>query len=425
MSNKPFSLKPLDSADSSPTYNNLVSSVASTFPYYQFGNEPSKVESIDPKLQEQLPEDEMVVEQDHLHHQNQHHHFHQSEPVQDIPTHDPYAAYSFRYVHPPSINYHHNWQTSNPLNMTALLNPAAVAGQALPEDCDSAMDIDPSYFNSINPSMLFASSANHMSQHYTTMAHYSSLSPASPTSVMSNIPSCLSTPPEEHKRDYEDPLLTFTTAGFKIPDDRFDYNPVLLLENVAMAQSHLARDFELITYDTEETRHEFLRRCGNPYANLSAQAPIPEAEYCSQLNPGKGGRLTVYEPMYKSYISTKVLEDYFLNGTVIKPRPGNPKCLSKVDIHGQCRYCGEFLVMRNHSYSSHMYSKHGISATTNNVLPLPSRVSSTENKRGGIKLQGYCAICRTNVDLNERAKENEWISWFYHQQAHNVVERKQ
>jgi hypothetical protein len=404
MSNKPFSLKPLESTDNSPNYNNLVSSFQSTFQYYQFGNEPSKVETIDPKLQEQLPKEDMPKE-------------HQSVAVQDIPSHDPYAAYSFRYVHPPSINYHHNWQGNYALNMTTLLNRA----QNCQEDCD-AMDMDPSYFNGINPSMLNAPGA--MSQHYATMAHYS-LSPASTTSVMSNIPSSLSTPPEEAKKEYEDPLLTFTTAGFKIPDDKFDYSSVLHLENAAMAQSHIARDFELIQFDTEETKHEFLRRCGNPFSNLSATAPIPEAEYCAQLNPGKGGRLTVYEPMYKSYISTKVLEDYFLNGTVIKPRPGNPKCLSKVDIHGQCRYCGEFLVMRNHSYSSHMYSKHGISATTNNVLPLPTKISSIENKRGGIKLQGYCSICRTNVDLNERAKENEWISWFYHQQAHNVVERKQ
>lgn len=419
MSNKPFSLKPLESADNSPNYNHLVASFQSTFQYYQFGNEPSKVEAIDPKLQEGVvPEVEMTTPE------------HQSMPVQDIPAHDPYAAYSFRYVHPPSINYHNNWQSNNPLNMTALLNPPSQNN--LPEDnCGgdvSSMEVDPSYFNGINPSMLNAAQgATAQQQHYATMAHYS-LSPASPTSVISNIPSCMSTPPEDNivgKKEYEDPLGGFTTAGFKIPDSMFDYSSVLHLENAALAQSHIARDFERIQFDTEDTKHEFLRRCGNPFSNLSATAPIPEAEYCAQLNPGKGGRLTVYEPMYKSYISSKALEDYFLNGTAIKPRPGNPKCLSKVDIHGQCRYCGEFLVMRNHSYSSHMYSKHGISATTNNVLPLPMKISSIANKRGGIKLQGYCSICLTNVDLNERAKENEWISWFYHQQAHNVVERKQ
>lgn len=376
MPQKPFSLKPID-----PETNNYnLAAFQASFQYYH-NPEGARNEAIDPKLQDPAPP---VVEEEI------------PEPppapapvvMQDMPLHDPYAAYSFRYVHPPSINYHQTYEESE----------------------------GPTYFNHINPSMLSAPGS--MPQ-YTTMAHYS-LSPASPTSVISNIP--VPTPPEELR--HED-FASFSTTGFRIPDTKFDYGAVLQLENVRQAQSHLARDFDLIQYDTEETRVEFLRRCGNPYANLSAQAPIPDQEFCAQLNPGKGGRLTVYEPLYKSYISSKMLEDYFLNGAAIGPRPGNPKCLSKVDIHGQCRYCGEFLVMRNHSYSSHMYSKHGISATTNSVLPLPSRISSTENKRGGIKLQGYCAICTANVDLNERAKENEWISWFYHQQAHNVIERKQ
>ncbi|KAG5363640.1 hypothetical protein CJU89_2816 [Yarrowia sp. B02] len=397
MSNKPFSLKPMDSADGSPNYNMMP--MQSAFQYYQVGHEPGKVkvETIDPTLQEP-------------HSSNQQPQENSSMPMQGIPAHDPYAAYSFRYVHPPTIGYHQHWHLVNPVQSNQ--QPDVI-------DLDSG---EPSYFNGINPNMLNAQGANH----YTTMAHYS-LSPASPGSVISNIPSAQSTPPDDIKKEPEEPenRLTPTTVGFRIPTDQYDYSAVLHLENAAMAQSHIARDFDRIQFDTAETKKEFLRRCGNPFSNLSAAAPVPEAEYCAVANPGKGGRLTIYEPMYKSYISSKMLEDYFLSGTELKPRPGNPKCLSKCDTHGQCRYCGEFLVMRNHSYSSHMYSKHGISATTNNVLPLPTKISSTENKRGGIKLQGYCSICRTNVDLNERAKENEWISWFYHQQAHNVVERKQ
>lgn len=86
---------------------------------------------------------------------------------------------------------------------------------------------------------------------------------------------------------------------------------------------------------------------------------------------------------------------------------------SDEDNCGWCEICGLWLQLRNHTYAHHFKSLHGVSQRSKSTVKLPRIIRGEAGDDR--KMQGFCELCNSWIDLHHRRDGKRWQTWYIHQ----------